>query len=121
MQPVTAEEYAQALAAGDLYLCPLYTNGQRANVSARCTCGEQGCRNGRWGGECRGSECLLVYPPQSLNGRMRQTPSVLTAPTRLPPAQVYSPLVGTFTLKTQEPASKWVLASTALLLQDETA
>jgi dynein heavy chain len=34
VRPVTAEVYAEALAAGDLYLCPLYTNGQRANVSA---------------------------------------------------------------------------------------
>ncbi|KAI3429649.1 hypothetical protein D9Q98_005734 [Chlorella vulgaris] len=65
VRPVTAEVYAEALAAGDLYLCPLYTNGQRANV--------------------------------------------------------YSPLVSTFTLKTLEPASKWVLASTALLLQDDLA
>jgi dynein heavy chain len=37
------------------------------------------------------------------------------------PLQVYSPLVSTFTLKTLEPASKWVLASTALLLQYDLA
>lgn len=36
-------------------------------------------------------------------------------------SQVYSPLVSTFTLKTNEPPSKWVLASAALLLQDEQA
>jgi hypothetical protein len=35
--------------------------------------------------------------------------------------QVYSAIVSTFTLKTREPPSKWVLASTALLLQDDLA
>ena len=38
-----------------------------------------------------------------------------------PRANVYSPVVSTFTLKTKEPPSKWVLASAALLLQDEAA
>jgi hypothetical protein len=42
----------------------------------------------------------------------------LLSPTAL---QVYSAIVSTFTLKTREPPSKWVLASTALLLQDELA
>jgi dynein heavy chain len=65
VRPVAAEEYSRALAAGDLYLCPVYANGQRANV--------------------------------------------------------YSPLVATFTLRSADAPAKWVLASTALLLQDETA
>ena len=65
VRPVTADAFAAAVAAGDLYLCPVYANGQRANV--------------------------------------------------------YSPLVSTFTLRTRDPPSKWVLASTALLLQDELA
>lgn len=34
-------------------------------------------------------------------------------------ANVYSPIVSVFTLKTKEEPSKWTLASTALLLQDE--
>ncbi len=34
-------------------------------------------------------------------------------------ANVYSPLVSVFTLRCKEDASKWVLASVALLLQDE--
>lgn len=38
-----------------------------------------------------------------------------------PGIQVYSPLVAQVTLKTREPPSKWVLASVALLLQDEFA
>ncbi|EFN60095.1 hypothetical protein CHLNCDRAFT_133411 [Chlorella variabilis] len=65
VRPLTAQAHQAALAAGNLYLCPVYANGQRANV--------------------------------------------------------YSPLVSTFTLKTREPPSKWVLASTTLLLQDELA
>lgn len=32
IRPVTAEAYAEAVGAGNLYLCPVYTNGQRANV-----------------------------------------------------------------------------------------
>ena len=35
IRPVTAEVYQAALQAGDLYLCPLYTNMQRANVSSQ--------------------------------------------------------------------------------------
>ncbi|GAB4813657.1 hypothetical protein N2152v2_000703 [Parachlorella kessleri] len=34
-------------------------------------------------------------------------------------ANVYSPLISVFTLRTKEPASKWTLASVALLMQDE--
>jgi dynein heavy chain len=34
-------------------------------------------------------------------------------------ANVYSPLVSVFTLRTAEASQKWVLASVALLLQDE--
>jgi hypothetical protein len=34
-------------------------------------------------------------------------------------ANVYSPGVSTFTLRTAQPAHKWVLAGVALLLQDE--
>ena len=51
-------------------------------------------------------------------------PSLPLRPVCLTPAaclQVYSPVVATFTLKTREPPSKWVLASAALLLQDELA
>ena len=36
-------------------------------------------------------------------------------------ANVYSPIASMFTLKTQHPPSKWVLASVAILLQDELA
>lgn len=36
-------------------------------------------------------------------------------------ANVYCPIVSMFTLKTIEPPSKWVLASVAILLQDELA
>jgi dynein heavy chain, axonemal len=36
-------------------------------------------------------------------------------------ANVYCPIVSMFTLKTNEPTSKWVLASVAILLQDELA
>lgn len=32
IRPVTSEAYAEAVAAGNLYLCPVYVNGQRANV-----------------------------------------------------------------------------------------
>lgn len=32
IRPVTSDQYAAALAAGDLYLCPVYVNMQRANV-----------------------------------------------------------------------------------------
>ena len=35
IRPVTAEVYQAAVEAGDLYLCPVYTNMQRANVSGR--------------------------------------------------------------------------------------
>ena len=42
-------------------------------------------------------------------------------PPPFPLLQVYSAIVSTFTLKTRDPPSKWVLASTALLLQDELA
>jgi dynein heavy chain len=34
-------------------------------------------------------------------------------------ANVYAPAVSTFTLRTAEPAAKWVLASVAVLLQDD--
>jgi dynein heavy chain, axonemal len=34
-------------------------------------------------------------------------------------ANVYSPLISVFTLRTAEAPQKWVLASVALLLQDE--
>jgi dynein heavy chain, axonemal len=36
-------------------------------------------------------------------------------------ANVYSPIVSTFTLKSSHPVSKWVLASVSILLQDELA
>ena len=36
-------------------------------------------------------------------------------------ANVYSPIVSTFTLKSAHAVSKWVLASVAILLQDELA
>ena len=36
-------------------------------------------------------------------------------------ANVYSAIVSTFTLKTQDPPHKWTLASVALLLQDDLA
>ena len=39
--------------------------------------------------------------------------------TNMQRANVYSPIVSTFTLRTKEPAYKWTLASVALLLQDE--
>lgn len=41
--------------------------------------------------------------------------------TNMQRANVYSPAVSTFTLRTSEPAHKWVLASVALLLQDDLA
>lgn len=41
--------------------------------------------------------------------------------TNMQRANVYSPIVSTFTLKTQDPPSKWILASVAILLQDELA
>jgi dynein heavy chain len=39
--------------------------------------------------------------------------------TNMQRANVYSATVSSFTLKTAEPASKWVLASVAILLQDD--
>ncbi len=39
--------------------------------------------------------------------------------TNMQRANVYSAIVSKFTLRTNEPPSKWVLASVALLLQDE--
>ena len=39
--------------------------------------------------------------------------------TNMQRASVYSPIVSMFTLKTEDPAHKWVLASVAVLLQDE--
>lgn len=41
--------------------------------------------------------------------------------TNMQRANVYSPAVSSFTLRTAEPASKWVLASVAILLQDDLA
>lgn len=41
--------------------------------------------------------------------------------TNMQRANVYSPAVSNFTLKTAEPAHKWVLASVAILLQDDLA
>lgn len=41
--------------------------------------------------------------------------------TNMQRANVYSPIVSTFTLKTNEEPHKWVLASVAILLQDELA
>lgn len=32
IRPVTSEAYAEAVAAGNLYMCPVYFNAQRANV-----------------------------------------------------------------------------------------
>ena len=40
------------------------------------------------------------------------------APT-LQRANVYSPIVSMFTLRTNDPPHKWTLASVAMLLQDE--
>jgi dynein heavy chain len=39
--------------------------------------------------------------------------------TNMQRANVYSPSVSMFTLRTAEPAHKWVLGSVALLLQDD--
>lgn len=39
VRPLTAQAHQAALAAGNLYLCPVYANGQRANV--------RGCRRCR--------------------------------------------------------------------------
>ncbi len=41
--------------------------------------------------------------------------------TNMQRANVYAPVVSTFTLHTAEPPHKWVLASVALLLQDDLA
>jgi dynein heavy chain len=41
--------------------------------------------------------------------------------TNMQRANVYSPIASMFTLRTAEPAHKWVLASVALLLQDDLA
>ena len=41
--------------------------------------------------------------------------------TNMQRANNYSPLAGVFTLKTNDPASKWVLASVSLLMQDDLA
>ena len=41
--------------------------------------------------------------------------------TNMQRASVYSPAVSNFTLRTAEPAQKWVLASVAILLQDDLA
>lgn len=41
--------------------------------------------------------------------------------TNMQRANVYSPIVSMFTLKTEDPPHKWVLASVAVLLQDELA
>lgn len=41
--------------------------------------------------------------------------------TNMQRANVYSPIVSTFTLRTNEPTHKWILASVAILLQDELA
>ena len=41
--------------------------------------------------------------------------------TNMQRANVYSPCVSTFTLRTGEAAHKWVLGSVALLLQDDLA
>lgn len=41
--------------------------------------------------------------------------------TNMQRANVYSPAVSNFTLKTSDPAQKWVLASVAILLQDDLA
>ena len=41
--------------------------------------------------------------------------------TNMQRANVYSPIVSSFTMKTDEPSHKWVLASVAVLLQDELA
>ena len=41
--------------------------------------------------------------------------------TNMQRANVYSPIVSTFTLKTNDPPHKWTLASVAILLQDELA
>ncbi len=41
--------------------------------------------------------------------------------TNMQRANVYSPIVSNFTLMTQEAPTKWVLASVALLLQDDLA
>jgi dynein heavy chain len=41
--------------------------------------------------------------------------------TNMQRANVYSPAVSSFTLRTAEPAKKWVLASVAVLLQDDLA
>jgi dynein heavy chain len=39
--------------------------------------------------------------------------------TNMQRANVYSPIVSMFTLRTAEPEHKWTLASVAILLQDE--
>ena len=39
--------------------------------------------------------------------------------TNMQRANVYSPMVSTFTLRTKEAPHKWVLGSVALLLQDD--
>lgn len=41
--------------------------------------------------------------------------------TNMQRANVYSPIVSTFTLRTEDHPHKWVLASVAVLLQDELA
>lgn len=41
--------------------------------------------------------------------------------TNMQRANVYSPIVSTFTMKTEDAPHKWVLASVAVLLQDELA
>lgn len=41
--------------------------------------------------------------------------------TNMQRANVYSPMVSVFTLRTVDPPQKWVLASVALLLQDDLA
>lgn len=100
IRPVTAEQHAAAVATGELYLCPVYTNMQRANVSRA---GEPWAR-WRWKHD--------RYPVHS-----HKLPP-LAAP---PAAQVYSPIVGVLPLRTRQPPAKWTLASVALLLQDELA
>ena len=64
--------------------------------------------------------CLAKKPKHAAQNHPKHTH---TSPrhTRTQRANVYCPLVSTFTLRSTEPASKWVLASVALLLQDELA
>lgn len=117
IKPVTAERHAAALAAGDLYTCPVYTNGMRANVRGRGKVWEEPTTS-PVGPTVHAPGLALAWATLGFCCRVdaQGFHSVF-----LPLVQVYSPLIAQFTLRTREPPSKWVLASVALLLQDETA